>query len=307
MNQKTLLALYALSLLFIYGCDNKITSIEELGQIDERIVVHKDLERSFLIYIPHNLKENPALIVAIHGYTSSAKTLMDYSSINDIADREGFLVVYPQGTKDSRNNNFFNVGYEFHSDSNIDDVSFIRKIVTDLKEEYKLDSKRIFATGMSNGGDMSYLLACTSSDIFSAIAPVAGVMMKDTLESCNPKNGIPVFEIHGTKDSISKFYGDMENKDKWGPYYDLPTTIQFWSNKLGLKEKETTLLEDKDTSDGTTITFQRYWSKESDKEVWFYIVNEGNHTWPGMKGFFGRTANQDINTAEEIWSFFKKY
>ena len=151
MNQKTLLALYALSLLFIYGCDNKITSIEELGQIDERIVVHKDLERSFLIYIPHNLKENPALIVAIHGYTSSAKTLMDYSSINDIADREGFLVVYPQGTKDSRNNNFFNVGYEFHSDSNIDDVSFIRKIVTDLKEEYKLDSKRIFATGMSNG------------------------------------------------------------------------------------------------------------------------------------------------------------
>ena len=232
---------------------------------------------------------------------------MGYSGINEVANREGFLVAYPQGSKDSRDNNFFNVGYEFNADSKINDVTFIRAIVKDLKEEFKLDPNKIFATGMSNGGDMSYLLACTSSDLFTAVAPIAGVMMKETLDNCNPERLIPIFEIHGTNDSISKFEGDIENKDQWGPYYDLPSTILFWAEKHGLNQKEIINLEDKNKEDGTNITFERYWSESSNKEVWFYIVNEGTHTWPGMKGFFSRTANQDINTAEEIWIFFNKF
>ena len=291
-----------LFLFMLISCGN-----EETGFVEERVIEHEGLERSFLIYIPTNIKENAPLVVAIHGYTSSAKTLMGYSGINQVADKEGFLVAYPQGTKDSRDNNFFNVGYEFHSDSKVNDVNFIREIVLNLTKDYKLNSKRVFATGMSNGGDMSYLLACTSSDLFTAVAPVAGVMMKDTLENCNPEKKIPIFEIHGTKDSISKFEGDMNNEDKWGAYYDLPSTIEFWVNKHALNEKETIQLENKNIEDGTTITFERYWSDESQREVWFYIVNDGNHTWPGMTGLFSRTANQDINSAEEIWKFFSKF
>ena len=291
-----------LLLFMLISCGN-----EETGFVEERVIEHEGLERSFLIYVPTNIKENAPLVVAIHGYTSSAKTLMGYSGINQVADKEGFLVAYPQGTKDSRDNNFFNVGYEFHSDSKVNDVNFIREIVLNLTKDYKLNSKRVFATGMSNGGDMSYLLACTSSDLFTAVAPVAGVMMKDTLENCNPEKKIPIFEIHGTKDSISKFEGDMNNEDKWGAYYDLPSTIEFWVNKHALNEKETIQLENKNTEDGTTITFERYWSDESQREVWFYIVNDGNHTWPGMTGLFSRTANQDINSAEEIWKFFSKF
>ena len=291
-----------LLLFMLISCGN-----EETGFVEERVIEHEGLERSFLIYVPKNIKENAPLVVAIHGYTSSAKTLMGYSGINQVADKEGFLVAYPQGTKDSRDNNFFNVGYEFHSDSKVNDVNFIREIVLNLTKDYKLNSKRVFATGMSNGGDMSYLLACTSSDLFTAVAPVAGVMMKDTLENCNPVKKIPIFEIHGTKDSISKFEGDMNNEDKWGAYYDLPSTIEFWVNKHALSEKETIQLENKNTEDGTTITFERYWSDESQREVWFYIVNDGNHTWPGMTGLFSRTANQDINSAEEIWKFFSKF
>ncbi len=296
------IAILFLFLFVLISCGNN-----ETGFVEERVIEHQGLKRSFLIYVPENIKENAPLVVAIHGYTSTAKILMGYSGINQIADLEGFMVAYPQGTKDSRNNNFFNVGYEFHSDSKVDDIGFIREIVLNLSKEFKLNPEKVFATGMSNGGDMSYLLACRSSDLFTAVAPVAGVMMKDTLDNCNPDKKIPIFEIHGTKDLISKFQGDMKNQDQWGPYYDLPSTIEFWANLHALREKQIIQLEDKDKNDGTTITFERYWSKESDKEVWFYIVNEGNHTWPGMKGFFGRTANQDINTAEEIWSFFKKY
>ena len=302
MKIRRIISIPFLLLFMLISCGN-----EETGFVEERVIEHEGLERSFLIYVPTNIKENAPLVVAIHGYTSSAKTLMGYSGINQVADKEGFLVAYPQGTKDSRDNNFFNVGYEFHSDSKVNDVNFIREIVLNLTKDYKLNSKRVFATGMSNGGDMSYLLACTSSDLFTAVAPVAGVMMKDTLENCNPVKKIPIFEIHGTKDSISKFEGDMNNEDKWGAYYDLPSTIEFWVNKHALNEKETIQLENKNTEDGTTITFERYWSDESQREVWFYIVNDGNHTWPGMTGLFSRTANQDINSAEEIWKFFSKF
>ena len=296
------IAIPFLFLFILISCGNN-----ETGFVEERVIEHEGLKRSFLMYVPENIKENASLVVAIHGYTSTAKILMGYSGINQVADKEGFLVAYPQGTKDSRDNNFFNVGYEFHSDSKVNDVNFIREIVLNLTKDYKLNSKRVFATGMSNGGDMSYLLACTSSDLFTAVAPVAGVMMKDTLENCNPEKKIPIFEIHGTKDSISKFEGDMNNEDKWGAYYDLPSTIEFWVNKHALNEKETIQLENKNTEDGTTITFERYWSDESQREVWFYIVNDGNHTWPGMTGLFSRTTNQDINSAEEIWKFFSKF
>ena len=154
---------------------------------EERTFSHQGLERTYHLYLPENLIISAPLVVVMHGYTSSAKNIMSYSKMNEVADREGFAVVYPQGTIDTEGNAFFNVGYEFHQTSKIDDVSFIRELVLYLREEYQLSKKNTFATGMSNGGDMSYLLACTASDLFSAVAPVAGVMMKEILDNCNSK------------------------------------------------------------------------------------------------------------------------
>ena len=138
---------------------------------EERTIMHEGVEREFLVHIPDNLTEDSPIVFVIHGYTDSATQIMEYSGMNEVADREGFIVVYPQGTIDSQGNTFFNVGYEFHKDSTIDDVSFIRDLFVSLSEEYSLKRKQGFATGMSNGGDMSYLLACTSADLFRAVAP----------------------------------------------------------------------------------------------------------------------------------------
>ena len=184
-----------LFLFVLISCGNN-----ETGFVEERVIEHEGLKRSFLIYVPENIKENAPLVVAIHGYTSTAKILMGYSGINQIADIEGFMVAYPQGTKDSRDNNFFNVGYEFHSDSKVNDIGFIREIVLNLSEEFKLNSKKVFATGMSNGGDMSYMLACQANDVFRAIAPVAGCMMEEIYNTCD-SSPIPVLEIHGDNDN----------------------------------------------------------------------------------------------------------
>ena len=223
---------------------------------EEKIFSHNGLERSYHLHIPQDLEDKAPLVVVIHGYTSAAENIMSYSKMNEVADREGFAVIYPQGTIDSQGNAFFNVGYEFNNHSKIDDVSFIRELVIHVRDTYQLSEKNIFATGMSNGGDMSYLLACTSSDLFKAVAPVAGVMMKKTLDNCNPKKPIPVFEIHGTNDKISLFEGDIENKGGWGSYYGLPETIQFWADKHNLDTSEFIQIASKGDGDQNDIIFE---------------------------------------------------
>ena len=170
---------------------------------EERTIMHEGVEREFLVHIPDNLTEDSPIVFVIHGFTGSARQIMEYSGMNAVADREGFMVIYPQGTTDSEGNTFFNVGYEFHNDATIDDVSFIRDLFVSLSEEYGLKRKQGFATGMSNGGDMSYLLACTSADLFRAVAPVAGSLMAKTKEICNTQSIVPIFEIHETGDQIT--------------------------------------------------------------------------------------------------------
>ena len=149
--------------------------------------------------------------------------------MNDVADEHGFVVAYPQGMRDASGYRFFNVGYDFHTgaDARVDDVGFLRALVASLQESYSLSQTDVFSTGMSNGGDMSYLLACQASDVFKAIAPVAGMIMQSILDACSPQNVLPAFEIHGTDDDVTYWDGDMNNEDGWGAYPDVPTMMNF--------------------------------------------------------------------------------
>jgi polyhydroxybutyrate depolymerase len=312
-----IILIYLAVLLFLFN-GSLFSESNFLPFTGEKKLTHQELERSYFLHVPEDLQENAPLVVVIHGYTGTAEGIMKYSRMNDLADENGFVVVYPQGTVDSQENTFFNVGYSFNASSKVDDVAYIRALVIHLQSTYQTSTEKTFATGMSNGGDMSYLLACTSSDLFRAVAPVAGVMMKETLESCNPQRPIPIFEIHGTEDKISVFEGDMEDQDGWGAYYDLPSTIDFWVTENKLNHKESIQLPDKDRGDGSVIIFDRYFSEDSVNEVWFYKVKGGTHTWPGWETdirwwknpliwYYLRTGNNDIDTAQEVWSFFRKY
>ena len=114
---------------------------------EHRTVVHEGLEREYIVHVPSNINQDSPLVVVIHGFTSSAEIIMKYSDMNDIANRESFIAVYPQGTVGSDGNTFFNVGYDFHSDSNVNDVSFIRYLVNSLTQEFNLKRQKAFATG----------------------------------------------------------------------------------------------------------------------------------------------------------------
>jgi polyhydroxybutyrate depolymerase len=129
------------------------------------------VERSYWTYVPQSVAEHPALVVVLHGYSGSATGIAEYSGMNAIAEEAGFIVAYPQGTVDQDGNAFFNVGYAFHQGVAVDDVDFVRRMVAEVSAEHSVDSERIFATGMSNGGEMCYLLACRASSLFRAVAP----------------------------------------------------------------------------------------------------------------------------------------
>ena len=283
---------------------------------EERSIIHEGLERKYTVHIPDNFNEDSPLVFIMHGYTGTANGIMEYSGMNNIADRENFIAVYPQGTIDINGNTFFNVGYELDQYSKVDDVSFIRHLVLSLSKELNLKRTKAFATGMSNGGDMSYLLACTSSDLFMAVAPVAGVLMKELKDSCDREGGVPLFEIHGTADKISRFEGDLKNEDGWGAYYDLPSTIDFFAKVNELESKTVEQITSKAAGADYDIFFERHWSEDRKEEIWMYRIEEGRHVWPGLKinwwsnpilWFYFGSGNSDINASEEVWKFFQKY
>tara|TARA_Y100001968_G_scaffold255451_1_gene241599 strand:+ start:453 stop:1685 length:1233 start_codon:yes stop_codon:yes gene_type:complete len=274
------------------SCENEIVNFFEFndnGQI-----------REYYLYIPNSIQDNAPLVFVLHGYTGSAGGIMGYSGMNEIAQENGFAVCYPQGLSDQSGNNFWNVGYEFHDNQMVNDVNFLSSLANYLQDEYNLSEENTFSTGMSNGGDMSYMLACQANDVFKAIAPVAGCMMEEIYNTCD-SSPVPVFEIHGNNDNVTLWDGDMQNNDGWGAYYSIEDGIELWVETNNCQNNEEVFLPNTNLSDGSYIINHRYFDCTDNAEVWLYEVVNGGHDWPGSYG------NMDINASEEIWNFFSQY
>ena len=261
---------------------------------------HDGLIREYYLYIPDSLVPDAPLLFVFHGYSGSASGIMDYSGLNQTADENGFVVCFPQGLIDDWDYAFWNVGYDWHVDETVDDVGFSTSLAQYLQTEYNLSTHNTFSTGMSNGGDMSYLLACQASDVFRAVAPVAGCMMTWLYNSCAPLNPIPVFEIHGTDDDVTWWDGaDENNNDGYGPWESVDTTFNFWTQLNSCTEFIIDTLPDIDMSDGSYVVSHKNTNGLNNNEVWLYEVVNGGHDWPGVWG------NMDISTSDEIWNFFE--
>ena len=261
---------------------------------------HDGLSREYYLYLPDSLVASAPLVFVFHGYSGSANGIMNYSGLNQIADENGFVACYPQGLIDDWDYAFWNVGYDWHVDETVDDVGFSTSLAQYLQTEYNLSAHNTFSTGMSNGGDMSYLLACQASDVFKAVAPVAGCMMTWLYNSCAPLNPIPVFEIHGTVDDVTWWDGADENdNDGYGPWESVDTTFNFWTQLNNCNEFIIDTLPDVDMSDGSYVVSHKNTNGFNNNEVWLYEVVNGGHDWPGVWG------NMDISTSEEIWNFFE--
>ncbi|MFM9951324.1 MAG: T9SS type A sorting domain-containing protein [Saprospiraceae bacterium] len=252
------------------------------------------VDRNYLTYVPATLPQgSPApVVLVLHGFTQTAQGIMNYSGFNAIAETAGFIAVYPNGINLS-----WNVGF---SSTGANDVGFLNALIDTLNIKYPVDLDRVYACGMSNGGFMSYRLACELSDRIAAIASVTGSMTTQTFNDCHPERPVPVMEIHGTSDLIVNYNGATGIKS-------IPDVIEYWVGQNGCPEfPEITLLPDV-INEGSRVERSIYRPCAQYSEVVLLKVVDGGHTWPGSTNSgFGNT-NRDINASQEIWNFFNRF
>lgn len=250
--------------------------------------------RHFVMYLPDGLQPDAPLVVVLHGYGAGIRR--DNVMIAP-ADRHGFAVCIPQGLNDPEGQPSWNVGYPFQQGWKVDDVKALCLIARDVQKRYRLSRRNAFLTGMSNGGEMCYLMAYSKQYTFRAVAPIAGLTMAWMYEQMEAERPIPLMEIHGTEDRVSEWTGDMENKGGWGAYLPVPLAIGYWVAKNRCTGEETERVESLKGENGHPVIKHRYKSPTTHCDVWLYEVIGGVHSW----------HTDDIDTGEEIWQFFSRY
>jgi len=249
--------------------------------------------RRFDLFLPEGIKRNAPLVVYLHGYGGGIERS---NPMVETAAREGFAVCIPQGLKDPKGSPSWNVGYPFQEGWEVDDVKAVCKIAAYAQKRYHLSPENTFLTGMSNGGEMCYLMAYSKQKTFKAVAPIAGLTLTWMYRELEATRPIPLMEIHGTEDRISEWTGDLENKGGWGAYMPVPLAVGYWVAKNRCMREETERVESLKKVDGHYVVKHRFTDSPTGCEVWLYEVVGGTHC----------THTEDIRTGEEIWRFFKK-
>lgn len=230
---------------------------------------HDGMERQYALHIPEDVGENAPLLISMHGYTDDAIRHRNYTELNRVADENNFIVAYPRGIKDSEGKRFFNMGYFFHQDQTVDDVGFLSALTLYLQKTYKTNPERTFTAGFSNGGDMSYMLACQRPDIFKGVVSVGGLMLEEFKENCDNVIPIPIFEIRGEADDITLYEGDINNETGWGRYPHIEETMDFWQKRNGCTTVFRDTIYSPDAKDDRRIEITKFQSCDDNKEVWF--------------------------------------
>ncbi len=269
-----------------------------------------DLKRSYLVHVPKSYdgtKPFP-VVLAFHGGGSTAQGMVRFSGLNQTADKHGFIVVYPSGTGSMEQRLTFNGGNccGYAMTNKIDDVAFTRALLDDLAKLVKVDAKRVYSTGMSNGAILSYLLASELSDRIAAIAPVSGLM---GTEKCAPKRPVPVIHFHGTDDQFAPFNGgDSKIVLTVKNLYSVDHGIKAWLKANGCREEPTAVEIPDNAKDGTKATRTTYGGGKDGAEVVLVAIEGMGHAWPGQPGVkaLGKST-RNVSANEMMWAFFQNH
>lgn len=265
--------------------------------------------RNYLMYVPSSYKPGSPtpLVLTFHGGGDNAKRMAQSTRFPELAEREGFIVAFPNGTFNRRaNGGTWNTGSRAGMGQaekrNVDDLSFIRATLARIKRDYSIDSNRIYATGMSKGGMFSYYLGCNLSDEFAAIAPISSTMVT---ADCRPTSPVALFHIHGTADESVPLNGG--GGDNTGGGYDYPPVrkaIDFWRKEDRCSEEST------NWSLGSDTKCETY--KSCVKEVTLCLVDGGGHAWPGQEQqrwqkMLDVYVTHSFDATAEVWRFFEAH
>jgi polyhydroxybutyrate depolymerase len=275
------------------------------------------LERSYYLHLPtgRNAASRLPVVFVLHGGgRADGDEVADRTGYNRIADREGFIVVYPNGVDSQWNDGRGKTFRKAVDNTGIDDVAYISVLIDRMIRDYRGDASRIYVTGLSNGGMMTLRLGCEISVKLAAIAPVIANIPVNIIATCKPDAPLPVLLMNGTEDPLVPWGGGSVGifGKAMGEVVSTADTVSFWTQHNHCNPvPKTELLADMDSKDGSSVQVSTYDNCLNNSAVILYTIAGGGHSFPGgnipdRPLLLGR-KNNDINAAEVIWDFFQAH
>ena len=254
------------------------------------------LDREFYVYVPDDIYSktaNPPLLFNLHGYRRQAVDFLGYSGFQILAEEDKLIVIYPQGSilPSSGEPHWNDTGWS--SESPADDVDFISSLIDWSLTNYQINPNRVYATGKSNGGKMSYHLACNLRYRIAGVASVGGTMNPNTYLSCNPSHPTPIIHIHSEDDTVVPIDGNWRS---------LPLTemMDYWNTYNACEDSRVTAITDENNDGESGEVFLNY-SCLNQVETKLFLTKNMGHDWPTDLNSY------DIIAADEIWKFLKQF
>jgi len=271
----------------------------------------QDVEDTFMIYgrdryykthlpLGYNYQKKYPLVFVFHGGLGNPELMDKQTGFSDKSDKEGFIVVYPYGTGSFDKklltwNTWDCCGYA--DKKNINDIDFIIEVYNEIVSKYNVDEKRIYATGMSNGGMMCYLLACEVPEKFAAFAPVVAAMFDTT--SCNPKSEASLIIFNSLDDEHIPYSGGIGEKSLVDvEKLPVETTVNLWVKKFNCY-----FMNNSESSSFVKTSYKN----NNGTEIVLYKMLSGGHSWPGGEKIrrFADNPVKNVSATDLIWEFFK--
>jgi polyhydroxybutyrate depolymerase len=266
------------------------------------------VSRDYLLHVPEDLPlhQRVPLVLVFHGGGGRASQMPRLTGFDVLADREHFIVAYPDG-----------VGHHWNDGrdrSSADDVGFIRELLADLQRSYPVDPRRVYATGISNGGFFSNRLACELSDRIAAIASVAATMPEPLAAECKPARPISVLYVQGTEDPLVPIDGGkigFRHGRSLGQNVSLADSLTFWRGVDAMTSAPSVDNLPDRVDDGTHVRREIWTGGKDHTEVGAYIIDGGGHTWPGGPQYLPRfivgRASQNLDGTRAIYRFLSQH
>jgi polyhydroxybutyrate depolymerase len=265
--------------------------------------------RTYQAHVPAKADGAAALplVIALHGGNGTGASMRSLTSLDTVADSGGFVVAYPDGYANSWADGRGTTDAEV---AGVNDVAFIAALIDDIAARTRIDSRRVYVTGISNGGMMSLRLACELSSRIAAVAPVAANMPSLLALNCAPSRAVPVMFVHGDLDPLMPRNGGTIPLGAGGAVESTAASVALWSRLNGCSATATSTTTIDTANDGTSVAFSRYGGCSGGVDNRFYDVVSGGHTWPGGLQYLsialiGRTSS-DLSASQEVWSFFRE-
>lgn len=259
-----------------------------------QVIDGETITREYIIHVPSGYQEgdNLPLVIVYHGFGGCAYYMPDETSgLNDLADEENFFVAYPQAAyRPAKEDTYWEPGFNGGESIYLDDIFFSGQLIEHIDEEFSLDLTRVYAAGYSNGGMLTYSLACLRGDLFAGVCVMSGALL-DGMDSCDPTQPVPMVIFHGVGDFVLPYNGDQY-------YASVPDVVGLWLDHFQIPISTLNSAE----LNGGNVVHDSYYGGTNNTCLSLYTVVEeygspGDHVW----------FSQDMDGVSPnavMWDFF---